>query len=133
MSSRTGFLSRLIGLYCILIALSMVSHKQLTVDTITAVVNSPGLLFLAGLMAVPAGLALILSHNIWSGGAAPVLVTLTGWSALVKGLLFLFLTPAAESEWLLRGLQYERFFYLYVSISLVLGGYLTYAGSRSRS
>jgi hypothetical protein len=34
MSPRTLFLSRLIGLYCILIALSMITRRQATVETV---------------------------------------------------------------------------------------------------
>src|ERR1035438_6824477 len=36
MSPRTLFLSRLIGLYCIVIALSMMTRRQGTVETVTA-------------------------------------------------------------------------------------------------
>ena len=50
----------------------------------------PVLLF-AGVFALIVGLAIVLGHNVWSGGAAPAIVTLVGWASLVKGLLILFL------------------------------------------
>lgn len=34
MSRQTAFLSRFIGLYCILISLAMVRHKQATVEIV---------------------------------------------------------------------------------------------------
>ena len=70
MSPRTMFLSRLIWLYCILVSLYMVTHKQVTVELVTALVHSQPALFAVGLMTVIIGLAMILSHNVWSGGAA---------------------------------------------------------------
>jgi hypothetical protein len=97
MSPRTAFLGSLIGLYCILVSLSMMVHKQATVEAVTALVHTPALMFAVGVIAVVAGLAMILGHNVWSGGALPVVVTLVGWLLLVKSLLILFLPPEAAS------------------------------------
>lgn len=133
MSPRTRFLSRLIGLYSILVSSSMVTHKQATIQIVTAIVHNPPALFLAGLMTVAAGLAMILGHNVWSGGALPVVVTLIGWLTLFKGLVFLFLPPEAAPAFFLGQLHNEQLFYLYASISIFLGIYLTYGGwQRSR-
>jgi hypothetical protein len=52
-----------------------------------------------------------LGHNVWSGGALPVVVTLVGWVALIKGLLLLFLSPEAAAGLYLGGLHYEQPFY----------------------
>lgn len=131
MSPTSTFLSRLIGLYCILVSLSLVTHKQATVETVTELVHNPPLLFLAGVIAVGAGLAIILGHNVWSGGSVPVLVTLIGWLALLKGLLILFLTPEAAAGFFLGSLHYEQFFYVYGAITFLLGAYLTFGGHRS--
>lgn len=133
MSSRTTFLSRLLGLYCILAGLSMVTHRRATVETITALVHNPPVLFLVGVITLGAGLAMILGHNVWSGGVLPVIVTLVGWLTLIKGLLFLFLSPQAAVGFFLGGLHYEQLFYLYAVISLIFGVYLTYGGFRSTS
>ena len=132
MSPRTTFLSRLIGLYCILVSLYMVTHKEVTVEMVTALVHTQPALFAVGLTTVIIGLAMILSHNVWSGGALPVVVTLVGWMALMKGLLGMFLSPEAVSEYFLGWCRFEHLFYLYASISLLLGIYLTYSGLRSK-
>ena len=126
MSPRTKFLARLIGLYSILISLAMVTHKQASVETVTALIHNPPLLLLAGVFGVSVGLAMVLGHNVWSGGAVPVVVTLVGWATLAKGLLLLFLPPGAAPEVLLGGLHYEQLFYVYTGVSLLLGIYLTY-------
>jgi vacuolar-type H+-ATPase subunit I/STV1 len=133
MSPRTLFLSRLIGLYCILIGLSMMTHSQATVETVTALLQNPSMTLIIGVITLAAGLAMVLAHNIWSGSALAVVVTLVGWMALIKSLFFLFLPPEMETGLFLQQLHYQQFFYLYSAISLVLGVYLTYGGFKSRS
>jgi len=133
MLPRTIFLCRLIGLYCLLCALSMMIRKQSIVATVTTLVHDAPLMFFIGVITLVAGLAMILAHNIWSGGAPAVIVTLVGWTTLAKGLLFLLLPPEMEADFFLKGLHYERLFYVYSSISLVIGIYLTYRGFTSSS
>jgi hypothetical protein len=126
-SSLTTFLSRLIGLFTVLVALPLAMHKQATVETLAALVHNPPLLFIAGMLFLAAGLAIVLNHNVWSGGVLPVIVTLLGWGTLVRGLLLLSLSPETLAG-LLGMVHFEQLFYLYVMISLVLGVYLTYSG-----
>jgi hypothetical protein len=76
---------------------------------------------------------MVLAHNIWSGGALVVVVTLVGWITLIKSLFFLFLPPEMEAGLFLGQLHYRQLFYLYTAISLVLGVCLTYGGFKSRS
>jgi hypothetical protein len=133
MLPRTLFLSRLIGLYCILVALSMFTRRQATLESVTAVLRDPSMMFVLGAITLVAGLAMVLAHNIWSGGALVVIVTLVGWITLIKSLFFLFLPPEVEAGFFLRQLHYQQFFYLYTGVSLVLGIYLTYGGFKSTS
>ena len=133
MSPRTLFLSKLIGLYCILIALSMITRKQATLESGTAILRDPSMMFVLGAITLIAGLAMVLMHNIWSGGALVVIVTLVGWMTLIKSLSFLFLPTDVNAEFFLRQLHYQTLFYLYGTFLLVLGIYLTYGGFRLRS
>jgi putative exporter of polyketide antibiotics len=114
MSPRTPFLSRLIGLYAILVALSMFSRGQATVETVAALLQNPSMVFVLGVVKLAAGLAMVLAHNIWSGGALVVVVTLVGWMTLI-----------------VERLHYQQLFYFYWALPLVLGLYLTYGGFRS--
>ena len=132
MSSRTIFLSRLIGLYCIVIALSMMTRRQATAETVTALLQNPSMMLIVGIITLAAGLAVVLAHNIWSGGALVVVVTLVGWITLIKSLFVLFLPAEMEAGLFLGQLHYRQL-YLYTAISLVLGVCLTYGGFKSRS
>jgi hypothetical protein len=131
MSPRTAFLGKLLGLYLIAISLSMFTHAQATLDIMKAVIQDPPLLFIAGLMGVAAGLAIVLAHNVWSGGALPIIVTLIGWASLIKGILLLVLSPETNSRIFIGVLHYEQHLNLYAAFPLLLGAYLAYAGFRS--
>ena len=74
MSPRTRFISRLLGFYSLFVSLAMVSHKHATAEMVMALIRDQPLLFVLGVMTVLAGLAMVLAHNIWSGGALPVIV-----------------------------------------------------------
>jgi len=130
MSPRTVYLGRLLGLYCVILALAMMSHKSTTVDTMTALVHDAPLLFYVSILAMVAGLAIVLAHNVWSGGALPILVTLVGWMAFIKGLIFMILSPATSVAYY-EALRYVQLFYFYMSITLIIGLYLTYASFRA--
>jgi hypothetical protein len=128
MSARTIFLSRLIGLYCVLAALAMMAQKQATVATVTAMMHDAPLMMFIGIVSVVAGLALVLGHNEWRGGPAAVLVTLLGWITLAKGVATLFLPADAAADLYLGALRYGEYFYAYSAIPLLMGIYLAYAG-----
>ncbi|HWZ51049.1 MAG TPA: hypothetical protein VNW54_06260 [Granulicella sp.] len=132
MPSRTTFLNRLIGLYCILVVAAMLLHRQSTLSAVTAILHDPSMTFLTGVIASVAGLAMVLLHNVWSGGARTVLVTLVGWILLGKGLLLLLLPPEAEAAFFLNTLRYQQLFYLYMTICLALGAFLAYGGFSSK-
>lgn len=131
MSALTRFLSRLIGLFLILVALSLAARRQATVETLTALTHNPPLLLTLGVVFLCAGLAIVLGHNVWSGGVLPVIITLIGWITLIRGLLLLFLAPETLAE-LLETVHLDRLFYLYTAITFLLGAYLTYGGFRAK-
>jgi hypothetical protein len=132
MSPLTIFLSRLIGLFAVLVSLALLMAKKSGVEAVDALIHDRPLMLTIGIIAVIAGLAMVLSHNVWSGGALPVVVTLLGWIILIRGVLILFLSPDAMVS-LVEMFRFEEFFYLYVAIPLFLGLYLTYAGFKSSS
>ena len=130
MLPRTIFLGRLIGLFFILAALFMLMHKQSLVATVFRLIQDRPLLLLIGMIASIVGLAMVLGHNVWAGGILPVVVTLIGWTILIRGLLLLFLSTEALAIFF-EMFHFEDLFYVYAAITLVLGLYLTYAGFKA--
>jgi hypothetical protein len=111
----------------------MVLQRQATVDWMTALFHSPSLMWVLSVITLIIGLAMVLAHNVWSGGALAVVVTLVGWAALIKGLLFLFLPSGVESELILNVLRNPLLFYVWMTPSLLIGIYLTYGGFASKA
>jgi hypothetical protein len=95
-----------------------------------AVAEDPVMLIYA-IQSLAIGLAIILGHNVWSGGALPAVVTLVGWLICAKGLLLLFV-PHEFLLGLLERLQYGEHYTLSILPSLMIGLYLTYAGFTAR-
>ena len=60
--------------------------------------------------------------------AVPVIVTLTGWLTLLKGVVFVGLVPVSPTNFYLLELHYAQLYYFYAVVSLAVGAYLTYAG-----
>jgi hypothetical protein len=130
MSPRTIFLSRLIGLYALVISTSMLVHKTAMITTAAELAQAPPLLFIAGWFTLLAGLAMVLTHNIWAGGTLPVVVTLIGWALLIRGIVMVFISPGGAAS-IYEALHFAELYYVYVAIPLLLGIYLTYAGFKS--
>ena len=131
MSERTSFLARLLGLYCLLAALALLVQRDAWVAAVAATVHDPAVMLILGTVVVAAGLALVLAHNVWSGGALPVVVTVIGWLTLLKGVVLWLLPPQAAADFYLGRLHYAQLYPVYGAVSLVIGLYLTVAGFRS--
>lgn len=130
MAPRTIFLARLIGVFAVLLSVSEFAHKQAMVATAAALVRDRPLLFVLAMLGLLAGLALVLAHNVWSGGALPVVVTLFGWILLLRSAVLLFL-PGDAIVQMIDFFRFEQLFYLYAAITLLLGLYLSYAGFKA--
>jgi uncharacterized membrane protein len=124
MSRLTVFLGRLIGLFTVLLVGALLVRGSTTIEA--AVANGP-VMFTYAIISLSIGLAMILGHNIWSGGALPVVITIVGWLIFAKGLLLLSLTPEALNK-LFEEMHYGDHMFLYLAPSLVIGLYLTWAG-----
>jgi hypothetical protein len=127
MSSRTIFLAKLLGLFFFAVSLALFLRRPEVLAIVTAMMGNAPLLLVVSLAALAAGLAMVLSHNIWSGGALPVVVTLLGWIILLRGLVLLLL-PHETIVRLFEMANFPDFFTVYAAIPLILGLYLTYAG-----
>jgi len=123
MSQLTVFLARLIGLFTVLLVGVLLIRGSTIIEAAAA--DGP-LMFTYAIISLALGLAMILGHNVWSGGALPVIVTVVGWLILAKGLLLLCLTPEGLNHIFQR--MHGDHMFLYLAPSFVIGLYLTWAG-----
>jgi len=126
MSMRTVFLARLFGLYCLVMSATMLLHRDAYPATVNAMMADAPLVLTIGVFTLFAGLALVLLHNIWSGGALPVIITLLGWLTLIKGAMLLLIPPARLSA--LYAAVSPSAILISGVLTLLLGVYLTTAG-----
>ena len=125
----TNYLAKLMGLSLVLMVASMIANKAATVQTMNALFTDSPLMFVTGVFTMMLGLAVVLGHNKWSGGPVPVLVTLYGWIATIKGLSFLLFPPPAQAAFF-QAMHFEQYFYAYLAFSLAVGGYLIFGSLR---
>jgi ribose/xylose/arabinose/galactoside ABC-type transport system permease subunit len=123
----THFLARLLGLFCIVISVMMLSRRQVMLAIVRRCIQNQALLFLVEILGLAAGLAIVLGHNIWSNGLLPFIVTLIGWLTLIRSIILLFLSPEAIERFI-KAVRYEQNYYLFTAIPLLIGLYLTAAG-----
>ena len=122
MSTRTIYLARLIGLSSVLLVAALLIRGNALI--MATVADGPVMLVYA-IFSLGAGLAMILGHNVWSGGTLPMIVTLVGWLIFAKGLVLLAVTPETLTPLLERMQQH---YLVYIVPALIIGLYLTYAG-----
>jgi len=127
MSPRTIYLSRLIGLFTLLVAASMLVDKPKAIATMTALVQDRSALVVIGMLGTAVGIAIVLAHQVWSGGSLPIVVTVLGWLILIRGLVVLFL-PQPATVRLVAWFRLDEFFYPYLGFAAALGLYLAVHG-----
>ena len=81
MSQLTVFLARLIGLFTVLLVGILLIRGSTIIEAAAA--DGP-LMFTYAIISLSIGIAMILGHNVWSGGALPVIVTVVGWLIFAK-------------------------------------------------
>jgi hypothetical protein len=120
----TVFLARVIGLSIVFIVVAFLVRGSAVIEATIA----DGPLMLAwAIIGIAAGVAMIVGHNVWSGGPLPVVVSLFGWLMFAKSFLLLFVPPEVLGGVFAR-MHYGQHLYLYLAPALVIGLYLTWAG-----
>jgi hypothetical protein len=78
------FLARLIGPVMLVIGVAVFFNRRAFRDMAEEFLASRALLFLSGLLIMPMGVAIVLTHNVWTADWR-VLVTLFGWLNAIGG------------------------------------------------
>ncbi|MFY9627626.1 MAG: hypothetical protein WAK03_05660 [Methylocystis sp.] len=127
MTPLTLFLAKLLGGILITMAAAMVARGPETALTARRMISDPGMVMIGGAVRVGLGLAIVIGHDIWSGGVLPVAITLFGWALYLSGLLLLF---AAQERLvaILDGMNLEKNLPAYAISLALLGIYYLGAG-----
>jgi hypothetical protein len=127
--STSVFLARLIGPVMLVVGLAVFANPRGFREMAEEFMASRALMYLSGLIMMPVGLAIVLTHNVWTADWR-VLITLLGWLTAIGGALRLFgpqfvvkaghamlskpyFTSVAATIWVVLGLLFCFFGYLH--------------------
>jgi hypothetical protein len=122
------FLARLIGPVMALVGVSVLANEAAFRKLAQEFLRSPALIFLSGMILMPAGLAVVLSHNVWVANW-PVIITLLGWIAVISGAVRVFAPDRATK----LGKNFLTYNYTMGAAAfwVIVGATLCYFGFRS--
>jgi hypothetical protein len=126
MSPLTIFLGRFLGLFCLLTSIVLLARPRVPLNAINSMMESPGLILVTGIFTLAGGTAMVIGHNVWSGGVLPAVVTLLGWLTLIKGLALMATPPHALAAFY-RAMLFPAWFRLYMIVIVALSAWLTLA------
>jgi hypothetical protein len=119
------FLAKVLGLYLVLVCLPMLLNYKNFLPVLKEGVENASFMLLSGVMAIIFGILLIVTHNVWAMDWR-VLITLTGWLGLTKGMV-LFVFPKQMLKITNTVLQVKPFC-ISISVSVIIGFCLIYHG-----
>ena len=125
--STSVFLAKLIGPVMLVVGLAVFANQRGFREMTEEFLASRALMFLAGLVIMPAGLAIVLTHDVWTADWR-VMITTFGWLGTMGGAIRLFeppflvktgraflrqptFTPIAAAIWVALGLLFCFFGY----------------------
>jgi hypothetical protein len=120
------FLAQLIGPTFLVIGLGMLANREGYRVMAREFLDSRALIYLAGLLALVPGLAVVLVHNVWVADWR-VIVTIFGWLAVVGG-VFRLLFPHRVVTIGTRMVESEGYMRVGGVVVLVLGAVLSLRG-----
>jgi len=126
MSPLTRYLSRLLGVTLLILAVTELAQPAVLTTIGPSILQQPGLLFVSGLLTLAPGVAIVVGHNVWNNAAAAI-VSALGWLMAIKGSAVLLVPPSGWMA-LLEAMHYPSHAVIYSIVPVAAGVYLTYAG-----
>jgi uncharacterized membrane protein len=125
LATVSSFFAQVIGIYLVLICLSMLIHPERFKKIMDVIVSHPASLFICGVTNIIFGLVVLIPHNIWVA-SWPILITIIGWLAFLKGVVTLFF-PEKYSK--IVGKMFKKpGYHIWTWIWLLIGIYLVWMG-----
>lgn len=119
-------IAKFMGPVMLAASLSMLINRDLVTRIFEDFADSPGMIFLAGIMALLTGLTLVIFHNIWAANWT-VIITIFGWIAIFGGLMRMMF-PMAAMEMGKRMIRHKGALAVIGVIDAMIGAFLTYKG-----
>lgn len=118
------FLAKLIGPTLLTLSAAMLINQDNMREMASDFLEHRGLIFLAGILTLVAGIAIVLTHNVWVVGW-PVLITILGWASVIGG-VFRIVFPDSVKALGQDLIQTSRVFTLGGVVQGIIGAWLCY-------
>ncbi len=120
------FLARLLGPLLLLPGIGILINPRVFRTIAGEVVRSTTLLYLFGLIDFAAGLAIVLTHNVWAGSWR-LLITLIGWAMLLRGVVRI-IVPDMVMGYATKVINNKQIYPVTGIVAVILGLVLCYFG-----
>ncbi len=90
------FLAKMIGPLLLAISAAVLVNQDNMRDMAADFLEHRGLIFLAGILTLLGGIAILLTHNVWVLGW-PVIITILGWLSVIGGAFRIIFPDSVKS------------------------------------
>jgi hypothetical protein len=122
------FIARIIGPLFVVLGIGVLVNERLYADMIGEAVLAPILIYLTGLLAFTAGVAMLNGYRAWTADWR-VIITILGWIMVIAGVVRIVL-PTVTAVMALSLYSGPAAMTVVGIIVLALGGYLSFEGYR---
>ena len=122
------FLAKLIGPVCLVIGVALLVNGEGFRALLFEFLDSPALIFVSGIITMVAGLAIVVTHNVWAADWR-VLITVIGWLGTIGGAVRI-VVPQQTIELGRTMLTNIYTLPIVMGFYFVIGALLTYFGYR---
>lgn len=120
------FLAKLIGPMLMTFSAALLINQDNMRDMAADFLEHRGLIFLAGVLTLLGGLAIVITHNIWVAGW-PVVITIFGWLCVIGG-VFRIVFPDSVKSIGESMLEKRGIFTVSGIVQALIGAWLCYVG-----
>ncbi len=119
-------IAKLIGPIFLVAAVAMLANPKDIQEVGREFLKNRALIYLAGILAMLGGLAILINHNIWVADW-PVLITVFGWASALGGAVRIALPSVVQS---IGGamIEYSGMMRIAGAVWVLIGAFLTYKG-----
>jgi phosphotransferase system glucose/maltose/N-acetylglucosamine-specific IIC component len=125
MNETTMLVSQLAGPIIVAMGLGMLLNMKYYKKLYDVFSGSPFTVVVAAMASMLVGLLIVLDHNLWST-PQEIVVSIFGWAALVKGVLY-FLAPTVLGK-IGKAIVSKGLLTFAGILALALGGYMSWVG-----
>ncbi len=129
-TNTSRYLAKLIGPVLLAIGIGMLVNAPVYRVLGAQVLHSTALIYLSGILALPAGIAILLAHNVWTADWR-VIITVLGWLATIGGAVRIIVPQFVQH---VGGAIFHLAMLPFIGgvVVLVVGGVLGYFGYRGK-